>query len=161
MLVTKLKHSLDDLKSVDHISLFSKNIYIYFQRTILIIIIQLGAQGHLHILKGNLCSWPLYVQVHRFPPGWWSDPGPPVTLWMIAVTETCLIPALMLGFWWPTHFDAVTRSNPTPPSVTHIYTVDQIAPSDLVSKQEVLFPSSHFDPEHWYLSYFWHSASTQ
>lgn len=41
-----------------------------------------------------------------------------------------------------------------PPSVTHIYTGDQIAPSDLVSKQEVLFPSSHFDPDHWYLSYF-------
>lgn len=98
--------------------LFYKNI----QRTILIIIkIQLGAQGH--IKKGNLCFWPLYVQVcvHRFTPGWWSDPGPlPVTLWMIAMTETCLIPALMLGFWWLPHFDAVTRLN-APLCNTHIH----------------------------------------
>lgn len=72
-----------------------------------------------------LCVWWLYAQVrvNRFAPGWRSDPGPPpVTPWMIAVTETCLIPALMLGFWWPPHFDAAARLNPTTPCDTHTHT---------------------------------------
>lgn len=95
----------------DHSSLYCKNI----QGAFVIIIIQLGAQGDLHILKAILYPYLLYVQVcvHQFPPGSWSHPGPPVTLWMIAVTETCLIPPLMLGFWWSAKFDAVTRSNQT------------------------------------------------
>lgn len=69
----------------------------------------------------------LQDRVHRFAPGRRSDPGPPVTLWMIAGTETCLIPGLMLGFWWPPHFDA-TRSNPNtlpphPPTPRHASTL--------------------------------------
>lgn len=110
-----------------------------------------------------ICVWSLYVQVcvNWFPPAWRSDPGPPpVTLWMIAVTGTCLIPAPMLCFWWPPHFDAAARLNPATLCDTHTHTVDQIAKSYLISKQEVLFHSSLFDPEHWYLSCFWQSAST-
>ncbi len=77
------------------------------------------------ILKVSLCVIAVCAGMctySTFPPGWRSDPGsPPVTLWMIAVTQTCLISVLMLGFWWPPHFDATARLNPAALCDTHTH----------------------------------------
>ncbi len=66
-----------------------------------LVIVQHAAQGR-HPEGESVCVMAVCAGMctfGTFPPGWRSDPGPPpVTLWMIAVEETCLISAPMLSF---------------------------------------------------------------